>query len=175
MSINDDLKQIKRNVQRTVATVNQQAAKAINSVAKKARQQATRTVAKDIGVSVKTLRGRTRQSKGQRATSKRLQATLQVNIRPMPLIRVLESSRNKIWVGNGGIIVGKYAVERGFKQRLANGREHIMQRYNKARYPIDVVKVELKQSLTQAYQKALRNYPDEVQQQLKKGLKVVFS
>lgn len=175
MRLEQDLRTLNRNINKTVATVNQQAAKAINRQADKARREATKIVAKEIGVAVKTLKGRTRQSKGQRATARRLQALLQVNTRPLPLIRLLESPRNKIWEGSGAIMVGKYAVKRGFKQTLANGRTHILQRQGKSRYPIDVVKIPLAAPLTQAYRQALKDYPQAVQQQLKQGLKAVFS
>lgn len=175
MTLEQDFALIKRNANKVVNQINRQAAKAINHLAVQARNQATKTVAKDIGVPTKTLRGRTRQSKNQRAAATKLKAQLRVNISPLPLIRVLEGKNNRIWVGKGGILVGKYAVQRGFIQRLANGRTHVMQRAGQARYSIDVVKVPLRQPLTLAYQNALKDYPAELQKELKNRLSAVFS
>lgn len=174
MSIGQDLRQIRRNAKKITVKINKEAAKSINALAKKARQEATKTVAKDLGVGVKTLRGRTRQRKGERATASRLRAQMRVNIRPMPLVRVLESKRNRVWVGRGGIIVGKFAVERGFVQTLKNGHTHIMQRAGRARYSIDVVKIPLRDKLKNAYRKALATYPDDVKRELEGRLSSAF-
>ncbi|VEH66702.1 putative tail component of prophage [Rodentibacter pneumotropicus] len=95
---------------------------------------------------------------------------MRVNRLNMPLIRVLEKPSNKLWEGQGGILVGKYAVKRGFKQRLKNGRMHIMQRAGKARYPIDVVKVPIGKPLTDAFARALKDYPEQLQAELSRQL-----
>ncbi|MBE2898087.1 phage tail protein [Pasteurellaceae bacterium 20609_3] len=174
MSIEQDLRQIQRNMKTMTTKVNKAAAKSINTLAKKAKQEATKTVAKDLGVNVKTLRGRTRQRKGERATASRLTAQMRVNLKPMPLIRVLESKRNRVWVGQGGIMVGKFAVKRGFVQTLKNGRTHIMQRAGRARYSIDVVKIPLRDKLKNAYRKALATYPEDVKRELESRLSSVF-
>lgn len=175
MTLDQDLALIRRNANKVVKQLNRQAAKTINHLATKARNQATKNVAKDIGVPVKTLKGRTRQSKHQRATATKLRAQLRVNVSPLPLIRLLERKANRVWEGRGAIMVGKYAVQRGFIQTLANGRTHVMQRAGRARYSIDVVKIPLRQPLTTAYQQALKDYPIELQKELKGRLSAVFS
>ncbi len=51
--------------------------------------------------------------------------------------------------------VGKYLFRDAFIQQLANGRWHVMRRIDgKNRYPIDVVKIPLSGSLTQAFEDA---------------------
>ena len=88
----------------------------------------------------------------------------------MPAIRLLENRSTKIWEGRGGIVVGKYAIKRGFKQKLKNGRTHLMQRQGKARYSIDVVKIPLSASLTQAFSEQLKDYQKDIRNELSKQL-----
>lgn len=140
--------------------------KALNTIAKNARNKALKSVAKEMGVSVKTIRGRVHTQKAKTKP----EVKMRVNRLNMPLIRVLEKPSNKLWEGQGGILVGKYAVKRGFKQRLKNGRVHIMQRAGKARYPIDVVKVPIGKPLTDAFAQALKDYPEQLQAELSRQL-----
>lgn len=161
------LEEIKANAEKLAKKKLPKAAvKALNSIAKNARNQALKSVAADIGVPVKTIRGRVQT---QKAKSKP-EVKMRVNRLNMPLIRVLEKPSNTLWQGQGGILVGKYAVKRGFKQRLKNGRVHIMQRAGKARYPIDVVKVPIGKPLTDAFSKALKDYPAQLQAELSRQL-----
>ncbi|MDG6894527.1 phage tail protein [Volucribacter amazonae] len=166
------LEQLQANAQQLVKQQLPNAvAKSLNKIAKNARKKAIKQVAAHIGVPVRTLQGRVR---SQSAKRRQPVAKMRVNRMDMPLIRLLERPRNKIWVGKGGIIVGKYAVERGFKQKLKNGRQHIMQRVGKARYPIDVVKIPLSTPLTNAFHQQLKDYPAQVQNELRQQLQFIL-
>lgn len=161
------LAELKANIEKLAKRKLPKAAiNAVNAVAKKARNQALKSVATDIGVPVKTIKGRVRTQKAKGKP----EVKMRVNRLNMPLIRVLENKSNKVWEGQGGIVVGKYAVKRGFVQRLKNGRVHIMQRAGKARYPIDVVKVPIGKPLTDAFAKELKNYPEQIQAELSRQL-----
>ncbi|MCI7352801.1 MAG: phage tail protein [[Actinobacillus] rossii] len=170
MSLQDDAKRINRKLN---ALGRQQipraAVKAINKVARSIGSRAMKAVAKDVGVPVKTVRGRMQiaRAKGNLPT-----ATIRVIRSHMPAIRLLENRSNKIWVGRGGIVVGKYAIHRGFRQRLKNGRWHILQRQGKERYPIDVVKIPVGNLITNEFKKQTRDYPAEVRAELVKELRI---
>ncbi|OCH31324.1 phage tail protein [Aliivibrio fischeri] len=55
--------------------------------------------------------------------------------------------------GNTAIVVGRHKFENAFLQKLKNGRWHIMQRTQDARYPIKVCKVPIVNEITNAFQK----------------------
>ena len=149
-------------------TVPKAAAKAIRTVGRQAMNKAIKSVAAEIGVNQKTIKGRARMT--AKPTPSRLQATIKVNRTHMPMIRILELKSNRLSVSKGSIRVGKHTVQRGFRQRLANGRTHIMFRQGRKRYGIDVAKVPLSQPLTQAFERELRNYLDQLQAELAKQL-----
>ena len=165
MSIERDLRQLNANINNVVRKVKAEGVKAINKIAAKAMKEATKSVAKDIGVPVKTIRGRARLM--QKAKAVHPAARIRVNRTHMPAIRLFENRSNKMWIGRGGIIIGKYAVQRGFIQTLANGRRHVMQREGRARYGIDVVKIPVGAPLTAAFNHSLRDYPQQLQHELK--------
>lgn len=168
MSLQNDVNRINRKLN---ALGRQQipraAVKAINKVARSIGSRAMKAVAKDVGVPVKTVRGR---MQIDRAKGKLPIAKIRVRRSHMPAIRLLENRSNKIWVGRGGIVVGKYAMSRGFRQRLKNGRWHIMQRQSKARYPIDVTKIPVGNMITSEFQKATKDYSAEIKNALIKEL-----
>lgn len=149
-------------------TVPKAAAKAIRTVGRQAMSRAVKSVAAEIGVNQKTIKGRARMT--AKPTPSRLQATIKVNRTHMPMIRILERKSNRLSASKGSIRVGKYTVQRGFRQRLANGRTHIMFRQGRKRYGIDVAKVPLAQPLTQAFEQELKNYPEQIQTELAKQL-----
>ncbi|UQX80672.1 phage tail protein [Mannheimia haemolytica] len=149
-------------------TVPKAAAQAIRTVGRQAMNKAVKSVAAEIGVNQKTIKGRARMT--AKPTPSRLQATIKVNRTHMPMIRILERKSNRLSATKGSIRVGKYRVQRGFRQRLANGRTHIMYRQGRKRYGIDVAKVPLSQPLTQAFEQELKNYPEQVQAELAKQL-----
>lgn len=139
------------------------AVNAINKVARAIGKRAMKAVAKDVGVPVKTIRGRMRIEPAKR---KLPIARLRINRADMPAIRLLEYRANRIWVGRGGIVIGKYAMQRGFKQRLKNGRWHILQRQGRERYPIHVTKINVGNKITQVFKAETSNYPTEIKQAL---------
>lgn len=149
-------------------TLPKAASKAIRTVGRQAMSKAVKSVAAEIGVNQKTIKGRARMT--AKPTPSRLQATIKVNRTHMPMIRILERKSNRLSASKGSIRVGKYTVQRGFRQRLANGRTHIMYRQGRKRYGIDVAKVPLAQPLTQAFDQALKNYPEQLQTELAKQL-----
>lgn len=149
-------------------TVPKAAAKAVRIVGRQAMKKAVKSVAVEIGVNQKTIKGRAKMT--AKPTPTRLQATIKVNRSHMPMIRVLERKSNRLSVSKGSIRVGKYTVQRGFKQQLKNGRTHIMFRQGRKRYGIDVAKVPLSQPLTQAFERELKNYPEQMQVELAKQL-----
>lgn len=163
------LKALERKAQHIATqTVPKAAAKALRSIGRQAMGSAVKRVAKEIGVNQKTIRGRARMT--AKPTPSRLQATIKVNRTHLPMIRILERKSNRLRVARGSIRVGKFTVQRGFRQRLANGREHIMFRQGRKRYSIDVAKVPLSQPLTTAFEQALNNYPRQLQDELAKQL-----
>ncbi|MCI7718717.1 putative tail component of prophage [[Pasteurella] aerogenes] len=173
MSIERDLANLKRNFdQLSQQKVPRAAVNAINQVARKIGNSAIKTVANDVGVPIKTIKGRLHT---ERAKGKLPRVIMRVNRLNMPAIRLLEKRSTRIWEGRGGIVVGKYAIQRGFKQRLSNGRTHIMQRKGGARYPIDVVKIPLANKLTQSFQYELRDYPKKIRSALQDELQKTLS
>lgn len=163
------MRELQRELQRVAKqTIPKAAAKAINAIGKQAITKAIKSVASEIGVNQSTVKGRAKLT--AKPTPSRLQATIRVNRANMPMIRILERKSNRLAVSKGSIRVGKYTVQRGFRQRLANGRTHIMYRQGRKRYSIDVAKVPLARPLTQAFERELRNYPDRLQAELAKQL-----
>lgn len=148
------------------------AAKAINKVARSAIKNGTKNVSKDIRVPAKLIRKRTRLS--QKATASRPVAKIRVDGRNLPLIRLLENSRRTMRASRGEIRVGKYQIQRGFIQTLANGRKHVMQRRGKERYPIDVVKIPLFRPLTTAFHSELKDYSSRIKVELARELSGIF-
>ncbi|MDK1289783.1 phage tail protein [Pseudoalteromonas umbrosa] len=63
--------------------------------------------------------------------------------------------------GNTAIKVGRHTFNNAFLQRLESGRWHIMQRTSDSRYPIDIAKVPIQQSITTAATKYSKNIIDE--------------
>lgn len=170
MALHDDVARVNRKLNDFGRKKMPNAAvKAINRVARRIGSRAMKAVAKDVGVPVKTIRGR---MKINRARGKLPVATLRIMRSNMPAIRLLENRSNKIWVGRGAIMIGKYAMVRGFKQRLKNGRWHILQRKGRPRYPIDVTKIQIGGLITNEFKKQTRDYPAEVQAELIKELSV---
>ncbi|ABN73617.1 phage tail protein [Actinobacillus pleuropneumoniae] len=169
----DGMAEISANIAKlTKQKLPQAAKKSLNTLARRAMKGATQTVAKEIGVPHKTIRNRAKLTKPAEKT--RLEARIKVIRSNMPAIRLFENRSTKMWVGRGGIVVGKYAIKRGFKQTLKNGRTHLMQRQGKARYSIDVVKIPLSQPLTQAFSHELKDYQQDIQKELTKQLSEVF-
>ncbi|BBF07630.1 phage tail protein [Haemophilus influenzae] len=148
------------------------AAKAINKVARSAIKNGTKNVSKEIHVPAKLIRKRTRLS--QKATANRPVAKIRVDRRNLPLIRLLENPRRAVRASKGQIRIGKYSIQRGFIQTLANGRRQVMQRGGKARYSIDVVKIPLAAPLTNAFHHELKDYSEQVKIELTKELSAVF-
>ncbi|MGF7452590.1 phage tail protein [Pasteurella bettyae] len=172
MSLQDDVKRINRKLNTLgKQQIPRAAVKAINKVARTIGSRAMKAVAKDVGVPVKTVRGRMQiaRAKGNLPTAK-----IRVRRSHMPAIRLLENRSNKIWVGRGGIVVGKYAIHRGFRQRLKNGRWHILQRDCRARYPIDVTKIPVGEMITREFTKATSNYDTEIKEELINQLRDTF-
>ncbi|WP_044470461.1 phage tail protein [Mannheimia massilioguelmaensis] len=164
MSLQDDVARVQRRLNDIGRQkVPRAAVNAINKVAHKIGNRAMKAVAKDVGVPLKTVRGR---MKLERAKNKLPVARLRILRSDMPAIRLLENRSNRIWVGRGGIVIGKYAISRGFRQQLRNGREHILQRDGRARYPIDVTKIPVGDMITREFTKATSNYGTEIKQEL---------
>ncbi|MDE8035739.1 phage tail protein [Actinobacillus equuli subsp. equuli] len=172
MSTSSDLRQIQANMDKLKLAVAKAGSKQVNKMATKVMRKATATVAKDVGVPAKTIRGRFKQT--ARANAAKPIAKVRVNRMNMPAIRLFENRSNKMWIGRGGIVVGKYAIKRGFRQTLANGRTHLMQRRGKARYAIDVVKIPLSANLTNAVQAEVERARTEMQTELKQELAKEF-
>lgn len=163
------LKEIQANLNKIAKQkIPRAAAKAIRTVGRQAMNKAVKSVAAEIGVNQKTIKGRAVMT--AKPTPSRLQATIKVNRTHMPMIRILERKSNRLSASKGSIRVGKHTVQRGFRQRLANGRTHIMFRQGRKRYGIDVAKVPLSQPLTTAFDRELKNYPDQIQEELAKQL-----
>lgn len=163
------LKEIQANLNKIAKQkIPRAAAKAIRTVGRQAMNKAVKSVAAEIGVNQKIIKGRARMT--AKPTPSRLQATIKVNRTHMPMIRILERKSNRLTVSKGSVRVGKHTVQRGFRQRLANGRTHIMFRHGRKRYGIDVAKVPLSQPLTTAFDRELKNYPNQIQEELAKQL-----
>lgn len=164
MSLQDDVARLNRKLNEIGRQkVPRASVTAINKVARKISNRAMKAVAKDVGVPLKTVRGRVTI---ERAKNKLPVARLRVLRSDMPAIRLLENRSNRIWVGRGGIVIGKYAISRGFRQRLRNGRDHILQRDGRALYPIDVTKIPVGDMITREFTKATSNYSTEIKQEL---------
>lgn len=161
-------RELRQAMQKLQRDVNKQAAKSIRKIAKSAMKNATKAVAKQIGVNAKTVRGRARLTFSP--TANQPKAVIKVNRSQMPLIRVLETKRNRLSAKKGVLRVGQHSVQRGFVQRLANGRTHIMFRQGRERYGIDVAKIPLATPLTNAFHKELADYPEQLRQELAKNL-----
>lgn len=161
-------RELRQAIQRLSLDIKKQAAKSIRKIAKTAMKKATKEVASQIGVNVKTVRGRARLTVAPTANNPK--AVIRVNRSHMPLIRVLETKRNRISARKGVLRVGQHSVARGFVQRLANGRAHIMFRQGRERYGIDVAKIPLSAPLTSAFHKQLADYPEQLKQELTRNL-----
>ena len=148
------------------------AAKAINKVARSAIKNGTKNVSKEIHVPAKLIRKRTRLS--QKATANRPVAKIRVDRRNLPLIRLLENPRRTMRASKGQIRIGKYQIQRGFIQTLANGSKHVMQRQGKERYSIDVVKIPLSRPLTTAFHNELKDYSSQIKVELTRELSDIF-
>ena len=173
MSMQHDLRKLQANMNKVAKSLVPKAgAAAINGIARKAMKEATGKVAKHIGVPAKTIRSRARNI--EKATVRSPKAAIRVNRSNLPALRLFENRSNKMWVGQGGIVIGKYAVQRGFIQTLKNGRTHVMQREGRQRYSIDVVKIPLSGQLTAAFKQSLANYPNDLKKELSARLQAAF-
>lgn len=166
------LRNLNANIKKAGQLVQREAAKTLNKIGKKAMEESTAKVAKDVGVPSKTIRGR---AQAKNATSRNLFMQIRVNRSNMPAVRLFEKRRNKMWIGGDGIVIGKYAIQRGFVQKLANGRTHVMQRAGRKRYSIAVVKIPLSGKLTTAFNQSLADYPQEIRKELRERLQVEFT
>ncbi|HDX1086921.1 phage tail protein [Pasteurella multocida] len=165
-------RELRQAMQKLQRDVKKQAVKSIRKIAKSAMKGATKAVAKQIGVNAKTVRGRARLTVSPKVNAPR--AVIRVNRSQMPLIRVLETNRNRISARKGVLKVGQHSVQRGFVQRLSNGRTHIMFRQGRKRYGIDVARIPLATPLTNAFHQALADYPEQLKQELSKNLSLSF-
>ncbi|EFL6915445.1 phage tail protein [Escherichia coli] len=159
--------------------VPQASAWAINRVAQKAVSVATRQVAGNTvagdnqvkGIPLKLVRQRVRVFKA--SPSGKMTVRIRVNRGNLPAIKLGTARGNlpaiklgtarvrlarrggKLQYRGSVLKVGKYLFRDAFIQQLANGRWHVMRRIDgKNRYPIDVVKIPLSGSLTQAFEDA---------------------
>lgn len=169
----DGFSEIQANIQKLAnQVVPKAAAKAINKVARNAIKNGTKSASKEIHAPVKLIRKRTLLSK--KATASQPVAKILVDRRNLPLIRLLENSRRVMRASKGQIKIGKYQIQRGFIQTLANGRRHVMQRQGKERYSIDVVKIPLTRPLTFAFNNELKDYSDKVKVEMTRELSDIF-
>lgn len=168
----DGIEQLSANFGKVKRNTPKAAVSAINTVARRAVRNGTGKVAKELSIQQKLVRKRARLRR--RATNTRPEAEILVDRRQLPLINLLKAGGNKLYEGNGAILVGPYGVERGFKQKLKNGRTHIMQRKGQARYPIDVVKIPLAAPLTNAFRAELKDYGSQIKVEIAKKLTSAF-
>lgn len=168
----DGIEQLSANFSKAKRNTQKAAVSAINTVARRAMRNGTKKVAKELNVQQKLVSNRARLQR--RATNANPEAEILVDRRNLPLINLLKVGGNKLYEGNGAILVGPYGVERGFKQKLKNGRTHIMQRKGQARYPIDVVKIPLAAPLTNAFRSELKDYGSQVKIEIAKKLTDAF-
>lgn len=168
----DGIEQLSSNFGKAKWNTPKAAVSAINTVARRAMRNGTKKVAKELNVQQKLVRNRARLQR--RATNANPEAEILVDRRNLPLINLLKVGGNKLYEGNGTILVGPYGVERGFKQKLKNGRTHIMQRKGQSRYPIDVVKIPLATPLTNAFRAELKDYGSQVKIEMTKKLTDAF-
>ena len=68
--------------------------------------------------------------------------------------------------GNTAIKVGRHTFHNAFLQRLESGRWHIMHRTSDSRYPIDIAKIEIEKTITNANTKFSKQVIDEYLPQL---------
>lgn len=68
--------------------------------------------------------------------------------------------------GNTAIRVGRHVFNNAFLQRLESGRWHILQRKSDKRYPIDLAKIPVEQSINAAANKHSKHIIDEYLPQL---------
>lgn len=143
-------------------------ATAINSVARQAMHKSTRSVAKDVKVPTKLVRGRARLK--QKATTRKLIAQISVNRGNLPMYRLISDANKSVRASKGQIRIGQHRVQRGFIQTLKNGRKQVMSRQGRERYPIDVVKIPLAAPLTNAFHRELKDYESQIKVELTKTL-----
>lgn len=143
-------------------------ATAINRIAKQAMRKSTRSVAKEVKVPTKLVRSRARLR--QKATVRKLMAQISVNRGNLPLYRLVSDANRPVRVRKGQIRIGQHSVQRGFIQRLKNGRTQVMQRKGRERYPIDVEKIPLATSLTNAFHRELKDYEAQIKVELTQAL-----
>lgn len=143
-------------------------ATAINRIAKQAMRKSTRSVAKEVKVPTKLVRSRARLR--QKASVRKLMAKISVNRGNLPLYRLVSDASRPIRVGKGQIRIGQHRIQRGFIQKLKNGRTQVMQRKGQERYPIDVVKVPLATPLTNAFYRELKDYEAQIKVELTQTL-----
>lgn len=111
------------------------------------------------GIPLKLVRQRVRVFKA--SPSGKMTVRIRVNRGNLPAIKLgtarvrLARRGGKLQYRGSVLKVGKYLFRDAFIQQLANGRWHVMRRIDgKNRYPIDVVKIPLSGSLTQAFEDA---------------------
>ena len=97
-------------------------------------------------------------------------AKISVNRGNLPLYRLVSDASRPIRVGKGQIRIGQHRIQRGFIQKLKNGRTQVMQRKGQERYPIDVVKVPLATPLTNAFNRELKDYEAQIKVELTQTL-----
>nr|DAN47494.1 MAG TPA: minor tail protein [Bacteriophage sp.] len=141
---------------------------AINSVARQAMRKSTRSVAKDVKVPTKLVRGRARLK--QKATTRKLIAQISVNRGNLPMYRLISDANKSVRASKGQIRIGQHRVQRGFVQTLKNGRKQVMSRQGRERYPIDVVKIPLAAPLTNAFHRELKGYESQIKVEITKTL-----
>ncbi|WP_257824178.1 phage tail protein [Aggregatibacter actinomycetemcomitans] len=171
MAINDDIDKAKKALSDIdKKAVPQAMARTINNVAAKVMVRAVIDTSKKVDVPKRLIKGR---AKLERAKPKRLSAFIRVNRGNLPVIRLVTGAGRFVRKGKnkGQLKVRNRFYPRAFIQKLQNGRVQVLQRQGKDRYPIDVVKIPLKNPLTEAFNAEVkRAYQEEMPKELRNQL-----
>lgn len=179
MEVNDDIEKAKKALTDIdKKAVPQAIARTINNIAAKVIVKAVIDTSKKVDVPKRFIKGRVRL---ERAKSNRLSAFIKVNRGNLPVIRLIKGNGRFIRRGEnkGQLKVGNRLYQRAFIQKLKNGRTQVMQRQGKERYPIDVVKIPLKNQLTESFHDEVkkayeRDMPQELRNQLIRQMQIVL-
>ena len=146
-------------------------AQGINRAAKQMVNRATRTAARRIvagdnhkkGIPYRVLRKRVRLAKAS-VYGKDISAKVYINPGRLPVIKlgqpklVLSQRRTQMNQGAKSVLhIGPYIFRGGFIQMI-QGRPQVLRRISRSRYPIDIVRIEVKDPLERAYHEASAEY-----------------
>jgi hypothetical protein len=130
--------------------------RAINIVSRKVVTLSTREIAKNTKVPKKLVDRQVKMLKANRAHK---HSKIRINREGISAIRLpnvqvqFKRRKGQMVRGSGRIRAGRHTFDNAFIAQMQNGPWHIAQRKGKARLPIDVIKIPIKDAATQAFEK----------------------